>query len=121
MRTSNSGSQVGSESPDTIAVGNHELISSQRRELLWPNTLAAKIAEAPAEDPGRHGLREASASIPPMKCRELIGRCQNRGPILPSKRAAQSDTKRKAPRRRRTLLLIPGTNLIFAIRLPQSC
>src|SRR5215468_7110378 len=99
MQTSNS-SEIGSGSPDTIAVGNHELISSQSREPLWPNTVAAKIAEAPARDPGRNGSREASASIPPMKCRELTGRCQKRGPILPSRRTAQYLTHPAGERRK---------------------
>ena len=63
-------------------VGSQVRVSSHRK-LLSSRAMVVSVAETSGPDPGRQGLREASASEPPMKCRKRIRRCQNRGVTLP--------------------------------------
>ena len=56
---------------------------SSHRKLLSSRAMVVSVAETSGRDPVRQGLREASASEPPMKCRKRIRRCRNRGVPLP--------------------------------------
>src|SRR5260221_7373965 len=66
----------------SFEVGNQVLISSHRK-LLSSKAMVVSVAEKSGQEPGRQGLREASASEPLQKCRKRIRRCQNRGVTLP--------------------------------------
>src|SRR5205823_6003562 len=56
---------------------------SNRCKLLSSKAMVVSVAVNVGTISRRVGLREASASEPPMNCRKRIRRCQNRGVTLP--------------------------------------
>ena len=62
--------------------GDQEQASSHRK-LLSSRATVVNVAGKPGRRFRQAWLREASASKPPMKCRNRIRRCQNRGLAMP--------------------------------------